>query len=119
MVLLLRFLNQRASHHPMNLRFFLDCKLRSAIFGSAIAVFGGAVTASVVSGATYDLSSQFSLSSNPNGVWSYGWSPTIGGTFTSITSKQATVVSSGVLIQSWSLTPSLSPAVYHNGGTNT
>jgi hypothetical protein len=29
----------------------------------------------------YDAAADFSPISNPNGVWSYGWSPTLGGTF--------------------------------------
>jgi hypothetical protein len=32
--------------------------------------------------AIYDGNKDFSESQNPNGVWSYGWTPTLGGTFT-------------------------------------
>ncbi|HLV80790.1 MAG TPA: hypothetical protein VKT32_10930 [Chthonomonadaceae bacterium] len=31
---------------------------------------------------TYDAASQFSITQNPNGVWSYGWEPSTGATFT-------------------------------------
>jgi len=32
--------------------------------------------------ANYDPAADFSLSSNPNGLWSYGYSITLGGAFT-------------------------------------
>ena len=31
---------------------------------------------------TYDAAGDFSITGNPNGAWSYGWSPTLGGAFT-------------------------------------
>src|SRR5215469_1133382 len=53
---------------------------------------------------TYDAVKDFSITSNPNGVWSYGWAPTLGGTFNlysvtdtaSVTGMQAWV-SSGTI----------------------
>jgi hypothetical protein len=29
----------------------------------------------------FNAAADFSATKNPNGVWSYGWSPTLGGTF--------------------------------------
>jgi len=40
-----------------------------------------AVAAGPARAATYDLAAQFSTASNPNGVWSYGYETTLGGTF--------------------------------------
>lgn len=67
----------------------------------------------------FDLERDFSLASNPNGAWSYGWSPVIGGGFTPLAFKQTVTVAGGIPIQSWQLAASRYPAVYHNGGTNT
>jgi len=38
---------------------------------------------------TYDAAGDFSLSGNPNGAWSYGWSPTLGGAFTEDVSSRS------------------------------
>ncbi len=40
------------------------------------------LAAPAVQAATYDLAADFSIASNPNGVWSYGYEPDGGGTFT-------------------------------------
>jgi hypothetical protein len=69
--------------------------------------------------ASFDLARDFSLVSNPNGAWSYGWAPTVGGEFTPITFKQTVTVAGNIPIQSWQLAASRNPAVFHNGGTNT
>lgn len=47
-------------------------------------VTGLAIT--LTSTSNWDLGSSFSTSSNPNGLWSYGWLPSIGGTFTTFSS---------------------------------
>lgn len=39
------------------------------------------LTLSPSSAQTYDAAKDFSTASNPNGVWSYGWSATLGGSF--------------------------------------
>lgn len=67
----------------------------------------------------YDLSADFSLGSNPNGVWSYGYCSSIGGAFTPILYKQTTTLGSTVKIESWQLGPSQMPVVNHQGGTAT
>jgi RHS repeat-associated protein/uncharacterized repeat protein (TIGR01451 family) len=40
----------------------------------------------------YDPAADFSATSNPNGVWTYGWSPTRGGPFTADTVNQQTPI---------------------------
>ena len=66
---------------------------------------------------TFDAATDFSLTNNPNGVWSYGYSSTLGGVFNLYPDKgnisgldywrDNTIVSAGV------------PNVAHNGTTNT
>ena len=64
---------------------------------------------------SYDLSRDFSLSSNPNGVWSYGYKTTLGGAFTLFgVSRQATD-EGGALIDIWSKNSYEDAAIYHNG----
>jgi hypothetical protein len=41
---------------------------------------------------TYDCVKDFSINLNPNGVWSYGWTPTLGGTFSLYTVTDTTTV---------------------------
>lgn len=41
---------------------------------------------------TYDSVKDFSITANPNGVWSYGWTPTLGGAFNSYTVTDTTSV---------------------------
>lgn len=70
---------------------------------------------------SFVLSSGFSASSNPNGPWAYGWAPTLGGSFTTITVPWTSSDDNGGLIPSWQLTSFQTPAVYKNtsGGTIT
>ncbi|HYV29204.1 MAG TPA: hypothetical protein VFA77_16845, partial [Candidatus Eisenbacteria bacterium] len=68
---------------------------------------------------TYDVGRDFSLASNPNGVWSYGAVPTIGGTFTVMPVKGTVSADNGVPIDYWQIAPSVEPTVYHNGTTST
>lgn len=56
----------------------------------------------------YDASSSFSIGSNPNGVWSYGYTTSLGGTFIPYTLTQSNTPLSG--IDSWTA---------NLGGTNT
>ena len=46
--------------------------------------------------ASYDLSRDFSIASNPNGVWSYGWKSTLTGAFNIFTRGIANFFSNGV-----------------------
>ena len=42
------------------------------------------------SASAFDAAADFSTNSNPNGVWSYGWSSTLGGTFNTYTNVDVT-----------------------------
>ena len=65
----------------------------------------------------YDLQRDFSIQSNPNGVWSYGSATTLGGAFTPCAYARASGSSSSP--ESWEFTAGVWPAVYHNPTTNT
>ena len=58
----------------------------------------------------YDLSRDFSIVANPNGVWSYGWKGTIDGTFTRLPGIRIAEASA----EDWELAPGQLPTVYHN-----
>jgi hypothetical protein len=69
----------------------------------------GGVGTQAHAGPIYDAAADFSPTSNPNGVWTYGFTSTLGGTLTTYTTA-ATL--SGVSI--WH-GPSTDPAVFWNG----
>ena len=64
----------------------------------------------------YDVAADFSTNSNPNGVWSYGYATTLGGTlilYTDVAGSTASIIG-------WRYNISLgAPCVYHNTTTNT
>ena len=63
---------------------------------------------------SYDPAAEFSATSNPSGVWSYGYSLTLGGSFILNTEK-----ANGNGIDIWRTNISLgAPAVYHNPTAN-
>ena len=62
----------------------------------------------------YDVGQQFSSTANPNGVWLYGWSPTVGGPVTPLGVAHSSPTESGVMVPSWQLTPYWAPVVYAN-----
>ncbi len=62
---------------------------------------------------TYNLAGNFSLASNPNGVWSYGSKTNIGGQFTPLSYARAGTA------QSWEFQAGVWPAIYRNNSTNT
>jgi uncharacterized protein (TIGR03437 family) len=76
-------------------------------------------SAELLGGQNYDAVRDFSIASNPNGDWSYGYSSTLRGTFTKFTYKDVNVVPG---IERWGLSPDASndinPSVNHNT-TNT
>lgn len=92
-------------------------KLRQTILGLA-ALFAAASAHAVVDPSShYDNANDFSVVSNPNGVWSYGYTMEVGGSFQAFTEKASHV--SG--LQGWySQAPAdfFLPAVYHNASTN-
>ena len=68
--------------------------------------------------AGYDAAADFSPTSNPNGVWSYGYSTTLGGTFNLYTSHGNFLNPDGTPtgLDSWNQNIGLgNPAVIHNG----
>lgn len=66
----------------------------------------------------HDLARDFSLSSNPNGVWSYGWAGSLQGPFVPMTFSQTTMLGGGrIPFESWQLAEGRIPAIYHNAGS--
>lgn len=68
--------------------------------------------------ATFDISKDFSIASNPNGVWSYGWKSTLAGDYTPFVRSHASTFSNGVPFEVWGHESDL-PAVACNTSTNT
>jgi hypothetical protein len=84
----------------------------------------GSVTSSVASvlvnlgsGVVNGLSSAFSIASNPNGYWSYGFRATLGGDLSLMTTKGAVPGNSGGLVEYWQVAPSVEPTIFHNSNT--
>lgn len=73
--------------------------------------------AQTTSDITYDLSRDFSVSANPNGVWSYGWKSNIVGNFTRLLVPRTYFVD-GAHIEDWVLAANQIPQVFHNASTN-
>src|SRR6185436_3303958 len=63
---------------------------------------------------SFDLAGGFSAANNPNGPWAYGWSASVGGTFTALTVPHISSADGGVLVPSWQLTSFQTPALYRN-----
>ena len=89
-----------------------------ALFAEILAfgLLGGAISEA---GTVYDAAADFSATTNPNGVWSYGWSLTLGSTFNL---DVATSHTDG--IDAWDgpfsgAGPNGYPAVGHNSTTST
>jgi hypothetical protein len=68
--------------------------------------------------AAYDLSTDFSPTSNPSGAWTYGASVTLGGAFTPFTVHQSGNSQNGVPMDFWQFGP-FNPAIVHNGTATT
>jgi len=63
----------------------------------------------------YDAAADFSIGSNPNGVWSYGWSVSLGSSFNLLTSNTSAAYGlSGLSGWRNSLTPGGEPSIQHN-----
>jgi hypothetical protein len=69
--------------------------------------------------AAYDLSGDFSTTSNPSGYWSYGAMTNLGGTFSLYAHSQTSFSANGVQEDYWLLNPMAQPFIMHNGTTNT
>jgi hypothetical protein len=65
---------------------------------------------------TYDLSRDFPSLSNPAGVWSLGWKPSLGGPFTLLTYDDSQSDPSGGIWEYWLRTSSAPTSVYRNSG---
>src|SRR5690349_13520664 len=65
--------------------------------------------------ADYDLERDYSATTNPNGVWSYGWFGSLSSEF-NLMSYHAY---SGDGIDYWLATSGRVPSVYHNGSSTT
>ena len=59
----------------------------------------------------HDVSQDFSTSANPTGVWSYGYSATLGGTFHLLTFPKSYGANNGVPISGWQVTDAWGPSV--------
>jgi hypothetical protein len=68
---------------------------------------------------SYDANRDFSLASNPNGAWSYGALPGIGGAFTPLAATHVQSAANGVEVQSWELQLYSEPAVFCNTSAQT
>lgn len=88
-------------------------KFRQALLGFATLLGAASAHAIVDPNSHYDNANEFSIAQNPNGVWSYGYSTTVGGTFNAFTTSAS--ASNG--LESW-FTPSVqdlgTPLVYRN-----
>jgi hypothetical protein len=65
----------------------------------------------------FDLSRDFSLAGNPNGVWSYGRQETIGGAFTLLGTAKTNFANVPMLL--WAISLISQPAILHNDTTET
>ena len=80
----------------------------------AVACLAFALMASGLKAQTWDLSAGFSAASNPNDPWSYGWTESIGGSFTALTVPWVSTADGSEQVPSWQLTSYQTPAVYKN-----
>jgi hypothetical protein len=68
---------------------------------------------------TYDVSGDFTIAANPNGVWSYGWKSSLAGAFAPLLYTATAGTQNGVPIQVRQLSSSQYPALLFNATTNT
>ncbi len=61
-----------------------------------------------------DFSSEFGNAANPNGRWSYGSKPTLGGMFALMATKGSVPGNNGAYVQYWQVAPSVEPTIFHN-----
>jgi hypothetical protein len=99
----------------------------NTVFWSRYRQFGGvalflalAVGAARAAVAQYDPSAAFSATSNPNGVWSYGFEDVpIGSPFTLLPVPIPVTTSPGPAIDSWQIAGFGTMGVFHNGTAST
>ena len=76
--------------------------------------FGVTVISAAAVAADYDISTDFSPTSNPSGSWSYGAKTNLSGDFVPYEIKGTTAIS-GVPIEYWQLVAAQEPTIYRNG----
>ena len=79
---------------------------------------GAALCLTELNVAAYDLSADYSATSNPNGVWSYGAMTNLGGTFSPFTIHTAAAAQNGVIVDVWGF-GGFNPEIWHNGTAST
>jgi hypothetical protein len=89
----------------------------SNAYGTATSQAATLTVSPTVPAAHYDLSHDFSLPSNPNGVWSYGRQDRIGGAFTLLGTARTNFANLPILL--WGINASSRPRILHNETTNT
>lgn len=67
---------------------------------------------------TYDLSRDFPTTVNATSVWSFGWTPVLGGTFTRLGHLKRYRSDNGVPLAAWQVNDTDRPGVGRNMGTN-
>ncbi len=65
----------------------------------------------------FDLGSEFSSTSNPNGSWQYGWKDKVDGPLTLLTTGKASISGDGTRVFAWQFNEHEMPAVVLTGGT--
>src|SRR5206468_647649 len=85
------------------------------VSNTAGAVTSRVATLTVQTPSTYDLERDYSASSNPAGVWSYGWKGTLSGPVNLMNFHYYSPEG----LDYWLATANRVPAVYHNGTSNT
>src|SRR6185503_13488625 len=95
------------------------CSGKRGLFNRCVVTaFAAALSApGFLSAGTHNLARDFSVSSNPNGVWSYGYVPAIGGPFTRMTVPRTNEMPV-VPIWSWSFDGFSSPDVHYNASSS-
>ena len=67
----------------------------------------------------YNLSRDYSLASNPNGAWSYGWKTNVGGVFRNFGFSNHLDYANGIIYDQWARYQNNQSAITRNSGTNT
>jgi hypothetical protein len=67
----------------------------------------------------YDVSRDFSIATNPNGVWSYGWKSNLTGAFTLCSYAGTSSFANGATAEYWGLANGQEPSIEKNSSTIT
>jgi hypothetical protein len=81
-------------------------------------LLGLAIVALPSVASAFSAAGDFSIASNPNGAWSYGWSTTLGSAFNLDSSSTNNYQGSGLSAWTSNLAADGSPLVLHNGTAN-